>query len=84
MIKKFYVNEVKEVKPFRDKILVHVKDIEEYTEKYNDIRNYYGTNDGHQLFVHIDNTSSLREADFQVTDAILQNKLGLKAVIANL
>lgn len=84
MIKKFYVNEIKEVKPFRDKILVHVKDIEEYTEKYNDIRNYYGTNDGHQLFVHIDNTSSLREADFQVTDAILQNKLGLKAVIANL
>ena len=81
VVRKFYVSKVEDVKPYRDDILIHVKDIAEYTEKYTDIRDYYGTKDGHNLFVHFDNTSQIKQAEFQVTEGILHNKLGLTASI---
>ena len=79
MVRKFYINKVLTVKPYRSDILLHVKDIEEYTEKYEEIRDYYGTNDGHNLFIHIDNTSRIVQFEGQVTEAILHNRLNLNA-----
>ena len=79
MVRKFVVNKISPVKPFRSDILVHVSDIEEYVEKRKDIVERYGTNDGHNLFVHIDNQSRIAQCDFQVTENILHNNLNLTA-----
>ena len=81
VVRKFYVSKVLTVKPYRSDIILHVKDIEEYTEKCNDIIEYYATTDGHNLLIHIDNTSRLVPFQYQVTDAILHNNLGLTASI---
>jgi len=81
MVKKFYVEKVIPVHPYRNDFLLHVKDIEEYTEKCKDIIDYYATNDGHNLFIHIDNTSRIVQFQYQVTDGILHNNLGLTASI---
>lgn len=79
MVRKFYITKVLTVKPYRSDIVLHVKDIEEYTQRYEEIRDYYGTNDGHNLYIHIDNTSRIVQFEGQVTEAILHNKLGLAA-----
>ena len=80
-VRKFYVSKVLSVKPYRNDIILHVRDIEEYTEKYNDIKEYYVTSDGHNLFIHIDNTSRLVQFEHQVTEGMLHNNLGLVASI---
>ena len=80
-VKKFYVKKIFTVSPYRSDILLHVKDIEEYTEKYEDIRGYYGTTDGHNLYIHFDDTSRLAACDFQVTEQILHNQLNLTASV---
>ncbi len=81
LVRKFYVKEILPVKPYRNDILIHVKDIEEYTQKYNDIIDHYATSDGHNLYIHIDNTSRIVQFEYQVTEKILHNNLNLPASI---
>lgn len=79
MVKKINVKTIEEVKPIRQSILIHVESVKEWVEIVYPLVKGFASSDGYTAVVHIGNTNTMQQTEFDVSYDILTNKVGINA-----